>query len=142
MLISTRTRYGLRAILDLALHYSGKPVFLKDIALREGISRRYLENIFTKLRTAGILKSSKGRGGGFCLARDPAHINLLDIIEVLENNLAFSSCTEDPSSCERQEKCISREAWVSINESFKNSLDSITIADLIKNHARKNLVSV
>jgi Rrf2 family protein len=138
MLFSTRTRYGLRAILDIALHYKGKPVLLREIALREGISIRYLENIFVKLRTAGILASSKGRGGGFCLSRDPAHIHLLDIIEVLEKDISFSTCTEDASSCRRSEYCISREAWIGINKSFKRSLDAITIADLIKKHARKD----
>jgi Rrf2 family cysteine metabolism transcriptional repressor len=142
MLISTRTRYGLRAILDLTLHYKGKPVLLREIAQREGISRRYLENIFAKLRKAGILKSSKGRGGGFCLARNPEHIHLLDIVEVLEKEITFSSCTEESDSCERAKNCISREAWLRINKSFKKSLDAITIADLVKNHARKGLLYV
>jgi Rrf2 family cysteine metabolism transcriptional repressor len=138
MLFSTRTRYGLRAILDIALHYKGKPVLLREIALREGISMRYLENIFVKLRTAGILASCKGRGGGFYLSRDPAHIHLLDIIEVLEKDIAFSTCTEEASSCRRAEYCLSREAWTSINQSFKKSLGAITIADLIKKHAKKD----
>ncbi len=140
MVISTKSRYGLRALVDLVLHYKGKPVFLKDIAEREELSLRYLENIFTRLRTAGILKSCKGKGGGFFPARDPKDIQVLDIVEILEDSTAFSSCIDAPSSCKRSNTCISRDVWVSINNSFRESLASITIDDLIKRHNRENEV--
>jgi Rrf2 family cysteine metabolism transcriptional repressor len=131
-MISTRSRYGLRALIDLIIHYKGKPVMLKDIASREGISERYLENIFTRLRTAGILKSSKGRKGGFYPARSAGDIRLLDIVETLEKDTAFSSCVDEPSACSRSRSCISREAWTTVNRSFRQSLEAVSLADLIK----------
>ena len=133
-MISTRSRYGLRALIDLILHYNGKPVLLKEIADREGLSLRYLENIFTKLRTAGILKSSKGRKGGFYPALPSWNIRLLDIVETLEKDTAFISCIDEPEACTRSKKCISREAWLQVNRNFRRSLADVTIADLIKNN--------
>lgn len=132
-MISTRSRYGLRALIDLILHYEGKPVLLKDIAEREGLSLRYLENIFTKLRTAGILKSSKGRKGGFYPAQPSWEIRLLDIVETLEKDTAFTACIDEPSACKRSEECISREAWLRVNRNFRRSLADVSIADLLKN---------
>ena len=133
MMISTRSRYGLRALIDLILHYEGKPVLLKDIARREGLSQRYLENIFTKLRTAGILNSSKGRKGGFYPALSPKEIRLLDIVETLENDTAFIACIDEPSACGRSKDCISRDAWLRVNRSFRRSLADVSLADIIQN---------
>ena len=132
MMISTRSRYALRALIDLARHYNGTPVLLKDIAGREGISQRYLENIFTRLRSAGILKSSKGRNGGFYPARTPEQICLLDIVESLENNTSVCSCIDEPERCGKSDRCVSREAWAAVNESFRRSLASVCLSDLIK----------
>jgi Rrf2 family cysteine metabolism transcriptional repressor len=131
MMISTRSRYALRALIDLVRHYNGTPVLLKDIAGREGISQRYLENIFTRLRTAGILKSSKGRNGGFYPARKPERICLLDIVESLENDTSVCSCIDEPESCGKSDRCVSREAWTTVNESFRHSLASVCLSDLV-----------
>jgi Rrf2 family cysteine metabolism transcriptional repressor len=131
MMISTRSRYALRALIDLVRHYNGTPVLLKDIAGREGISQRYLENIFTQLRTAGILKSSKGRNGGFYPARTPERICLLDIVESLENDTSVCSCIDEPGSCGRADSCVSRDAWVAVNKSFRRSLASVCLSDLV-----------
>lgn len=129
-MISTRSRYALRALIDLVRHYDGTPVLLKDIAGREGISRRYLENIFTRLRTVGILKSSKGRNGGFYPARTPEQICLLDIVESLENDTSVCACIDEPESCGKSESCVSRDAWAAVNKSFRHSLASVCLSDL------------
>lgn len=134
MTISTKSRYALRALIDLAVHYSGKPVLLKEIAKRENISLRYLENIFTKLRTAGLLKSVKGRGGGFLLARDPENINLLDIVLLLDGDTAISQCVDEPLACKRSKICITRGVWVDLNNNFREYLESVTLNNLMKEY--------
>jgi len=137
MLLSTKSRYGIRALVDLSVHFKGKPVLLKDIAYRENIPLRYLENIFSKLRSAGILSSYKGKGGGFCLAKPPHSINLMEVVEVLEDNHILSLCISSPGSCSRSDICSSREVWVSLNETFRNFLRSISIEDLAGNYRKK-----
>ena len=132
MMISTRSRYALRALIDLVSHYKGTPVLLKEIAAREGISPRYLENIFTQLRSTGLLKSSKGRNGGFYPARDPAQICLLDIVQSLESGTAVCACIDEPDGCGRSDRCASRDAWVAVSESFRKSLASVCLSDLLQ----------
>ncbi len=132
MMISTRSRYALRALIDLVKHYNGTPVLLKDIAGREGISQRYLENIFTRLRTAGILKSSKGRNGGFYPARTPERICLLDIVESLETDTSVCSCIDEPDGCGKSDSCASRDAWAEVSRSFRRSLASVCLSDLLR----------
>lgn len=134
MIISTKSRYALRALIDLAAHYSGKPVLLKEIAKRENISIRYLENIFTKLRTAGLLKSVKGRGGGFLLARDPENINLLDIVLLLDGDTAISQCVGEPLACKRSKICVTRGVWVDLNNNLREYLESVTLNNLMKEY--------
>lgn len=134
MNISTKTRYGLRALIDLAAHSNGTPVLLKEIAGREEISTRYLENIFTKLRSAGILESCKGRGGGFYLAKNPENISILDIMEALDENTSFTRCIDFPSWCRKSGTCISREVWKKLNNQVRNSLALITIDSLVKEY--------
>ena len=134
MTISTKSKYALRALIDLAVHYRGKPVLLKDIAKRENLSIRYLENIFTKLRTAGLLKSYKGRGGGFSLAHDPVNINLLDIVLLLDGDTAISQCVDEPSACKRSKICITRGVWIDLNNNFREYLESVTLNNLIKEY--------
>jgi len=131
MKISTKSRYGLRALTDLALHYMGKPILIKDIAKREDLSESYLENIFTKLRKVGILLSCKGRGGGFYLAKDPKDIKVLEIIQALEGKNSFSDCIDFPFYCKRSQACLSRDVWVMLNRRLKDTLSSITLYDLI-----------
>ena len=134
MNISTKSKYALRALVDLAAHYNGRPVLLKDIAKRENISVRYLENIFTRLRKDGLLNSSKGRGGGFFLARDPADINLLEIVTFLEGETAVSHCVDELSACTRAGVCIARGVWVNLNKIYTDYLESVTLNSLVKEY--------
>jgi Rrf2 family protein len=134
MNISTKSKYALRALVDLAAHYNGRPVLLKDIARRENLSLRYLENIFTRLRRDGLLNSSKGRGGGFFLARDPADITLLEIVTYLEGDTAVSHCVDELSACTRAGVCIARGVWVNLNKIYTEYLESVTLNSLVKEY--------
>lgn len=134
MFLSTRSRYGLRALIDLSAHYTGKPVLLRDIAQRENLSVRYLENIFSKLKTAGIIKSSRGKGGGFYPARDLNDIRLIDIVDVLEGNTSVSACVDIPACCKRSDMCVAREVWFSLNENLRKFLATITIDGLVEKY--------
>ncbi len=141
MKISTKSIYALRALVDLAAHYNGRPVLLKDIARREKISLRYLENIFTRLRKYGLLNSSKGRGGGFFLARDTADINLLEIVRFLEGDTAVSECVDELSACTRAGICIARGVWVNLNKIYTDYLESVTLNGLVKEYLEQAVAS-
>lgn len=132
MKLSTKTRYGTRAILDLAMHYGEGPIFVKDIARRQGISKKYLDHIIASLKTAGLVKSFRGAHGGYVLAKDPSSIKLSEVIRVLEGPLAPVDCVDDPSSCPRSPYCIAIEVWTSIRRAIFNVLDSFTLQDLVE----------
>jgi len=131
-MISTKTKYGIRALIDLVKHYQGMPIYLRDISRRENIPLRYLENIFYKLKKGGILLSTKGRGGGFELAKSPGEIKLSDIVEILESNYLPSRCVRSPNICDRSSRCNARGIWVKLGEKMKEFMDSITLEDIIK----------
>ena len=138
MNISTKSKYALRALVDLAAHFNGRPVLLKDIARRENLSLRYLENIFTKLRKDGLLNSSKGRGGGFILARPAADINLLEIVKFLEGDTAVTECVDELSSCTRAGVCIVREVWVNLDKIYTDYLESVTLNSLVNAYRKQS----
>ena len=131
MLISTKTRYGLRALIDLIINYKDKPIYLKEIAKRQHIPLRYLENIFLKLKNQGIVKSYKGKGGGFVPEKDTSNITLFDLISLLENKRTLSECITEPLKCDLSKDCKTRELWVKLEKSINEKLESITIDTLI-----------
>ena len=147
--LSTRAKYAVRALLDLVLNSKDKPIFIKDIANRIGVSESYLENIFHKLQKAGILKSRKGKGGGFLLAKNPKNINVYEIIKISEGELLLSKCLSNKYSCDKEEFCITRELWGDASLLIKKYLSSVTIEDLkvrylkkMKQHPDKNLQDI
>ncbi|MFC1771264.1 RrF2 family transcriptional regulator [Candidatus Margulisiibacteriota bacterium] len=134
MRVSTKTRYSLRALTDLAIHSSdGKPVFLKDIAKREAISVKYLENLFFTLKKAGILTSIRGAQGGYLLAKDPKDISILNILEVFEGSLRLVDCEK----CLRQSICPTIEIYQDISHKFKSTLSEYSIHTLMDRYIRK-----
>ena len=138
MKLSTRSRYGVRALLDLALHQDdGKPVPLKEVAKRQNVSERYLENIMTTLASAGIVKGKKGRQGGFLLSKAPANIRVGDVIAVTEGGLSPVACVDDPDECDRSEICVTRDIWKKLKTSITETLNSVTLADMAEMHAGK-----
>ena len=130
MKLSTRTRYGCRAMLELALNYGKGVMSLHEIASRQDISMKYLDQILSPLKTAGLIRSIRGAKGGHVLARDPSTISLGDIVHVLEGSLALSDCVEAPELCPRSEFCITRDIWKDLEDRMENVLCSTRLSDL------------
>ena len=121
MQISTKGRYGLRAMVDMAIHANNEPLALRVIAERQGISESYLEQVFTNLRKAGLVRSSRGAQGGYELSRPAQDISVADILNALEGPIAPVHCVENSPShrqCEREEYCITRPFW----EKFRDTI--------------------
>jgi Rrf2 family cysteine metabolism transcriptional repressor len=137
MKLSTRTRYGMRALLELALRQGEGPVFLKDIARKQDISLPYLEHLVAPLIAAGILRSVKGPRGGVSLARDPGGIKLSEITRVLEGSVAPVECVNDPSVCLRSTSCVTRDVWAQLKEVMDGVLEGMTLQDLVEKQRRK-----
>ncbi|HHV63979.1 MAG TPA: Rrf2 family transcriptional regulator [Peptococcaceae bacterium] len=134
MRFSTRGRYGLYIMVDLAQHAEEGPVSLKSVAERQKLSEHYLEQLIPDLRKAGLVKSIRGSQGGYILAKKPEDILIGDVIRVLEGPIAPVECTNisGEDCCEKTNFCVTREVWVKVRDSINNVVDSITLADLIK----------
>jgi Rrf2 family protein len=131
MKVSTRGRYGLRAMLELARCFGDSPVAMADLAEREGLSRKYLHALLTGLKSAGLARSVRGAGGGFVLARDPSEIKLNEILDALEGPLCLVDCVADERACDRANGCTARGVWQELSGAIENVLDNVTLADLI-----------
>lgn len=130
MKLSTRTRYGTRALLELALRNEDTPVFLKDIAREQGISLAYLEQLMAPLIGGGIIRSTKGPKGGISLARRPEDINMAEITLLLEGTLGPVECVANPESCDRVDTCVTHDIWNRLGDVMHEYLQSITLKDL------------
>lgn len=138
MRISTKGRYGLRALLDLALHTDGNQVALLNIAQRQNISTNYLEQVFALLRKAGLVKSVKGAQGGYILAEEPDRIKVGTILRALEGDLKVVEEEAEPQTAENKEQsllpCIRRCVWDKIDEGIAATVDSVTLGDLVEEY--------
>jgi Rrf2 family protein len=144
MKLSTKGRYGVVAMYDLAANTGNGPISLKSVAARQHISEHYLEQLMGQLRRAGLVKSARGAQGGYILVKAPSEITVGDIVRVMEGPIAPVDCllSEDPSSgnyCPRTNSCITRGVWQKVGESIANVLDSITLEDLCKEKSRAEL---
>lgn len=131
MKLSTRTRYGMRAIIELAQYEGKRPLQLKAIADRQDISVKYLEQLMSLLRSAGFVRSVRGSKGGYVLARPADQIKLSEIFRCLEGSVTTAECTEDESYCERSADCVAREVWKKVEAAIHGVLDSIKLSDLV-----------
>ena len=134
MRISTQSRYGLRALFDIAYHAAGLSTQVKDIAARQHISPRYIEQIFQRLKRAGLIKSVRGPSGGYYLARKPDEIRVGDVIRATERSIDLVACTGTkvgaPGGCERSGECVVRDIWSVAANKLMEYFDSITLEDL------------
>jgi Rrf2 family cysteine metabolism transcriptional repressor len=141
MKLSTKGRYGSRAMLDLALHYNEAegPVALNSIAERQNISEEYLEQIFSSLRKSGLVESVRGAQGGYRLGKNASKITVGDILRVLEGSLSPVDCVqeENPVPCERYEDCVMKDVWRKMRDSINEAVDAFTLADLVENFNAK-----
>ena len=134
MKISTKGRYALRMLLDLAEHQNCGYVALKDIAERQGISKKYLEQIIPIFNKSGILKTVRGSQGGYRLAGTPDKYTVGDILRLTEGSLSPISCAEDPAECERSEDCATLFVWQGLYRAINDYLDGITLQDIMDRH--------
>ena len=138
MKISTKGRYALRLMLDLATYYTGEPVSLKDVARRQEISEKYLEQIISALNKAGYVRSVRGAQGGYLLRKEPKEYTVGDILRLTEGDLAPVSCVgDDRVDCERENMCVTIRIWEMLNEAVNNVVDHITLADLVSWQSEK-----
>ena len=140
MKLSTRTRYGMRAVLELAENYGKGPIQLKIIAQHQEISAKYLEQLMTILKSAGIVNSVRGSKGGYVLVKAPEQIKLIDIFHCLEGPLVTVDCIENESYCTRTNDCVARQIWAEVQKAIMGVLQSITLQNLV-DRAKHNKAS-
>ncbi len=132
MKLSTRTRYGMRAILEIAIAYGGKPIQIKTIAKKQNISNKYLEQLVAIMKAAGLVHSMRGPHGGYILAKNPKDINLVEVFRVLEGPVLTVECVEHENFCGDCADCITRKIWTEINQAIVNTLAARTLDDLVE----------
>ncbi len=140
MKLSTKGRYGLKAMYDLAIHFGDGPTSLKSIAERQRISDHYLEQLIATLRKSGLVKSVRGAQGGYTLSDAPVKITVGEIIRSLEGPLGVSECSleEEPTACANAECCVTRVIWKKIQDSISDVIDSITLQDMVDDYYKMN----
>ena len=132
MKLSTKARYGVRAMLSLALDYGRGPIPLKEVAKQQEISEKYLEHLMASLRSAGLVRSVRGTHGGYLLSKTPAEIRLDEVVRILEGSIAPVECVEDGSLCGRVGLCVMRDLWGEMQEAMVSVLASTTLQDLVE----------
>ena len=132
MKLSTRSRYGTRLLLELAQHYEEGPVNLTNIARRQGISVKYLEQIIIPLKKALFVKSVRGPKGCHVLAKPPAEITVGEIVALLEDGASLTECSDNAGVCERADSCLTRQVWKEAAQAMFDKLGATTLADLVK----------
>lgn len=137
MKLSTRSRYGVRMMVYLAVHWQTGPVQLRHIAEKEGISEKYLGQIVIPLRNRHLIDSVRGAQGGYLLAREPSKITLEEVVECLEGSLYPVDCSEN-EECERLGRCATLDVWCELGKRIREYLASVTLEDLVNQYSQKN----
>jgi Rrf2 family protein len=132
MRLSTRGRYGLKAMFQLALHYGEGPIPLNSIATAQELSENYLEQLVSTLRKAGLLNSVRGAQGGYMLAKSPKDITVGNILRVLEGDIAPADCVIDNANgCDKEDNCVTKLVWMRMKDSINEVIDSISLQDML-----------
>ncbi len=137
MKISTKVRYGTRAMLELASRYGEGPIELKEVAKKENISLKYLEQVIIPLRSTGLVKSVRGSKGGYLLAKPPSEICLNDLVETLEGPIHLAECLKDPKTCQKSPFCVSRDVWKEVSEAIYRIFRSVTLEEMVNRKREK-----
>lgn len=139
MKLSTRGRYGLKAMFQLSLYYGDGPISLKQIADEQKLSENYLEQLFSTLKKEGLLNSVRGAQGGYMLSRQPKEITVGQILRALEGNMAPSDCViDDEHECSREDRCVTKLVWMKMKDSIDEVIDSITLQDMVDDENKLN----
>lgn len=136
MKLSTRSRYGTRMVLDIALHGLDGPVRIGDISRRQGVSVKYLEKLIRPLKQGGVIKSKRGPKGGHMLAMPPERISVAAVVKLMEGDLALTECIKNKKTCPISEDCLTRKVWMDATQAMFDKLDAISFAELIKEAGR------
>ncbi|MFR1707762.1 MAG: RrF2 family transcriptional regulator [Clostridium sp.] len=134
MKLSTKGRYGVKAMVDLAINYGKNPIPIKSISSRQNISEYYLEQLFSMLRKAELINSIRGSNGGYILAKNPKDITVYQILEVLEGPIEISTCLES-DGCNNIDCCATRMVWKKIKDSIDSVTTSITLQDIVDDYS-------
>ena len=137
MKLSTKGRYGLRLMIELALHEQNELITLKEIAKQQEISQKYLWSLITPLQKAGLVRAERGARGGYMLAMPASKITLRDIVVEVEGPLSVVECVRMPTICHRNALCVARDVWVDVSNKIENALRSITLKDIVTNYRKK-----
>jgi Rrf2 family protein len=137
MRVSTKGRYGLRTALELALHYGGPPLPVREIAQSQDISEKYLEHLISILKNAGLVQSIRGAHGGYILTKHPSQITLSEVLRPLEGDFSPVECVDKPEICARADTCVAREVWRRVKEAIEGVLNSMTLQDLVDEYNTK-----
>ena len=140
MKLSTRGRYGTRALLDLTLQGGSTPISLRDISQRQQIPLHYLEHLIKPLIAGGLIRSMRGPRGGILLAKPPEKIRLDEIIHLLEGTATYAECIDDPGICPRSETCATRDVWSEMETAINGVLGNITLLDLAERQKNKEQI--
>jgi len=133
MRLSTKGRYGLRAVVDLAMYSQDEAISINSIAARQNLSESYLEQLIAKLKKAGLVNSIRGINGGYILAKKPKDISVGDILRALEGDLAVVECPDSDSECAKYDSCVTKYVWKRINDSINTVVDSMTLEEIVEN---------
>ena len=133
MKLSTKGRYGVKAMVDLAINYGSEPVSIKTISKRQNISEYYLEQLFSPLRKANLITSIRGAQGGYVLSKKPEDITIADIMNVVEGPIEISDCV-DNTKCDNVECCATRLLWTKIKTSIDEVMSSVTLQDIVNDY--------
>ena len=131
MKLSSRSRYGFRAILELAVEYGKGPLQIKTIAKREDISNKYLEQLVAMLKASGLVRSIRGPKGGYELTRPPSDVKLSEVFITLEGPVVAGECLEHPEFCPRCTECVTRDVWAQMQSAIMGVLEAMTLQDLV-----------
>ncbi|NQT72167.1 MAG: Rrf2 family transcriptional regulator [Chloroflexi bacterium] len=137
MQLTTKSRYVIRAMIDLAIFSGNGPVLVKDIAQRQKMSARYLEQLLLAPKAAGMIRSMRGAHGGFTLTRAPSEITLREIVQIMEGSISPTECADDPGICPSSGSCVTHDIWVRIKKATDEILESTTLQDLVDRQHEK-----
>lgn len=137
MRLSTRGEYGTRALLDMAIYWGNGPTLLKHISQRQQIPLLYLQRLIAPLIAGGIVRSTRGAGGGVSLAKPPQEIRLSEVIQLLEGSIAPLGCVDSPRICNLSESCAIRDIWGEMKDAIDGVLESTTLQDLVERQKSK-----
>ena len=138
MKISSRARYGTRVMVELALNHGNGPMRVRDIAKKQGISAKYIEQLIAVLKGAGLVNAVRGVHGGYSMAKPPSRVKMLEVFDLLEGNLDQLECRGCPGSCSRDKNCAVRDVWTGVRAAVKGVLEKETLADMASRAKEKD----